>query len=146
MVSSCGLLRSCDCIILYRPIYNLLNLHSDLEGRFLICSFLFRDFTFNISRLYAPNRNPARNDFFDDVVDAIDLSFPTFICGDFKTIIDRSMDKHGSHTSDYSRESLHALSHFLMHVALQISGAIYIQIAKYLPGPYEMALWLLVLI
>ena len=79
MASSYGSLRSCGCIILYRPTYNLLNSHIDLEGRFLLCSFSFRDISFNISCLYAPNRNPARNDFFDRLADTIDLTFPTFI-------------------------------------------------------------------
>ena len=98
-------------VILYRPTYNLLNSHFDLEGRFLLCSFSFRDVTFNISCFYAPHRNPARHDFFDELVDAIDLSFPTFICGDFNTVLDRSMDRLGSDVSDYSRESSCALSH-----------------------------------
>ena len=111
VVSSCGSLRSCGCVILYRPIYNLLNSHVDLEGRFLLCSFAFRDITFNISCLYAPNRNPASDDFFDELVRVIDLSFPTFICGDFNTVFDRSMDRRGSDALDYSRESTRALSH-----------------------------------
>ena len=111
MASSCGCLRSCGCIILYRPIYNLLNSHIDLEGRFLLCSFSFRDISFNISCLYAPNRNPARNDFFDGLADTIDLTFSTFICGDFNTVLDRSMDSFGSNVSDYSQESSHALAH-----------------------------------
>ena len=111
VVSSCGSLRSCGCIILYRPIYNLLKSHIDLEGRFLLCSFSFRDISFNISCLYAPNQNPARNDFFDGLADTIDLTFPTFICGDFNTVLDRSMDRFGSNVSDYSQESSQALAH-----------------------------------
>ena len=97
--------------VLYRPIYNLLNSHIDLEGGFLLCSFSFRDISFNISCLYAPNRNPARNDFFDGLADTIDLTFPIFICGDFNTVLDRSMDRFGSNVSDYSQESSHALAH-----------------------------------
>ena len=108
---SCGSLRSCGCIILYRPIYNLLKSHIDLEGRFLLCSFSFRDISFNIPCLYAPNRNPARNDFFDGLADNIDLTFPTFICGDFNTVLDRSMDRFASNVSDYSQESSQALAH-----------------------------------
>ena len=111
VVSSCGSLRSCGCIILYRPIYNLLKSHIDLEGRFLLCSFSFRDISFNISCLYAPNRNLARNDFSDGLADTIDLTFPTFICGDFNTVLDRSMDRFGSNVSDYSQESSQALAH-----------------------------------
>ena len=91
VVSSCGSLRSCGCIILYWPIYDLLNSHIDLEGRFLLCSFSFRDISFNVSCLYAPNRNPVHNDFFDELADTIDLTFPTFIGGDFNTVLDRSM-------------------------------------------------------
>ena len=44
--------------------------HIDLEGRFVLCCFSFRDITFNISCLYAPNRNPARNDFFEELPDS----------------------------------------------------------------------------
>ena len=120
VASSCGSLRSCGCIILYRPIYDLLNSHIDLEGRFLLCSFSFRDISFNISCLYAPNRNPARNDFFDGLADTIDLTFPTFICGDFNTVLDRSMDRFGSNVSDYSQESSHALAHLFYSCCLAL--------------------------
>lgn len=51
-------------------VYNLLNSHIDLEGRFVLCCFSFRDITFNISCLYAPSRNPARNDFFEELADS----------------------------------------------------------------------------
>lgn len=51
-------------------VYNLLNSHIDLEGRFVLCCFSFRDITFNISCLYAPSRNPARNDFFAELADS----------------------------------------------------------------------------
>ena len=70
VVPSCGSLRYCGGIILYRSVYNLLNSHIDLEGRFVLCCFSFRDITFNISCLYAPNRNPARNDFFEELADS----------------------------------------------------------------------------
>ena len=40
------------------------------KGRFVLCCFSFRDITFNISCLYAPNRNPARNDFFEERPDS----------------------------------------------------------------------------
>ena len=76
----------------------------------MLCSFSFIDISFNISCLYAPNRNPARNDFFDCLADTIDLTFPTFICGDFNTVLDRSLDRFGSNVSDYSQESSHALA------------------------------------
>ena len=77
----------------------------------MLCSFSFRDISFNISCLYASNRNPARNDFFDGLADTTDLTFSTFICGDFNTVLDRSMDRFGSNVSDYSQESSHALAH-----------------------------------
>ena len=79
---------------------------------FFFFSFSFRDISFSISCLYAPNRNPARNDFFDELADTIDMTFPTFICGDFNTVLDRSMDRFGSDMLDYSCESSHALAHF----------------------------------
>ena len=79
---------------------------------FCCFSFSFRDISFNISCLYAHNRNPARNNFFDELADTIDLTFPNFMCGDFNTVLDRSMHIFGSDVSDYSHESLHALAHF----------------------------------
>lgn len=36
----------------------------DSDGRFLLCDFAFRDKSFCVACLYAPNRNPARARFF----------------------------------------------------------------------------------
>lgn len=41
---------------------------------------------------YAPNRNPERNRFFVSLPDIIDLSVPTFLCGDFNTVLDPVFD------------------------------------------------------
>ena len=58
---------------------------------------------------YAPNRNPERNEFLDLCVDKTDPSVPKVICGDFNTVVDRSVDRRGSFSSDSSRESSVAL-------------------------------------
>ena len=59
----------------------------------------------------APNRNPARDLFFDEVIPFVDPAIPTVLCGDFNTVFDRSMDRRGSDASDVSRESTAALVH-----------------------------------
>ena len=43
--------------------------------------------------LYAPNKNPERNRFFSSIPELIDLSRPTFICGDFNSVLDSALDR-----------------------------------------------------
>ena len=103
-------LRSCGCLVLYRPVFSLLSCRIDSDGRFLRCNCSFHDVRFSLVCVYAPNRNPARNDSMDDLPSYIDLSSPTVICGDFNTVLDRSLDRRGSIVFDSSRESKRALS------------------------------------
>ena len=58
-----------------------------------------------MASIYAPNRNPERNDFLDFCIDNIDPSIPTVVCGDFNTVMDRALDRRGSDSLDSSRES-----------------------------------------
>ena len=105
-----GSVKSCGCIVLYRPILSLVNSWCDPEGRFLQCEFSLRAKTFRVVCLYAPNRNPARDQFFDDVSSRVDPTVPTVLCGDFNTVFDRALDRSGSAVDDTSRESTAALS------------------------------------
>lgn len=68
--SSPGSPRSCGCAILYKPKLTLVASFCDASGRLLHCSFSFADVSFNVACLYYPNRNPARDQFFDYVLDA----------------------------------------------------------------------------
>ena len=97
--------KSCGCIILFRPSLSFIDSWSDSEGRFLQCEFSFRDVRFRVVCVYAPNRNPARDQFFNDAVTNIDPSVPTILVGDFNTVFDRSLDRAGSCVADTSRES-----------------------------------------
>ena len=90
-VLSPGTCRSGGCIILYRPVLNLVNHWCEVPGRSLLCEFSFHDATFRVLCLYAPNRNPARDLFFNSISDAVDPSIPTVLCGDFNTVFDRAL-------------------------------------------------------
>jgi len=108
-VTSPGSTRSCGSVIQYRPTFTLSKVAHDNEGRFVLAHFKRNDLTFGVACLYAPNRNPERNDFFMYCTDQIDPSVPTVVCGDFNTVFDRSLDRRGANVSDTSRESSLAL-------------------------------------
>ena len=98
-VSSCvspGSNRSCGCIVLCRPSLSLVTSWSDSEGRLLQCEFLLRGVRFQVISLYAPNRNPQRNDFLDSVQTYVDPSVPTILAGDLNSVFDRAVDHRGS--------------------------------------------------
>ena len=77
-----------------------------------MAEFKRHEVTFRVVCLYAPNRNPARDNFFQTSIQRIDPSVPTVVCGDFNTVFDRTLDCRGSHPCDYSRESSQALASF----------------------------------
>ena len=101
------------CIILSRPTLSLLQSWSEPGGRFLMYEFRFCNQVFLVCCVYAPNINPQRNQFLDDVSVRIDPSVPTVLAGDFNTVFDRSLDLRGSDPLDVSRESSCALNRLL---------------------------------
>ena len=108
-VVSPGSVRSCGSIILYHPSLSLVNSWCDSDGRFLLTEFSFRDSVFRVCSVYPPNRNPARDQFFDDLIPTIDPSVPTILAGDFNAVFDRLLDRVGRSPDDTSRESSVAL-------------------------------------
>ena len=108
-VVSPGSSHSCGSVILFRPCYVLKNFWSDDKGRFVLAEFERRSVVFRVACLYAPNRNPERDDFFVFCSSSIDPSVPTLVCGDFNAVLDRSLDRRGSNVWDTSRESSTAL-------------------------------------
>ena len=108
-VLSPGSAHSCGCIVLFRPSLSLVNSWSDVNGRFLQCEFSFLGKSFRVCCIYGPNRNPARDQFLDDLHPRIDPSIPTVLAGDFNTVFDRSLDRLGSDPADSSRESSSSL-------------------------------------
>lgn len=103
-VTSPGSNHSCGSVILFRPCYSLVNHWIDSDGRFVMAEFTRQDVSFRLACLYAPNRNPHRDDFFATVESLIDPAVPTLVCGDFNAVFDRALDR-SSTTSDPSRES-----------------------------------------
>ena len=109
-VVSPGSKKSCGCVVLFRPTLSLVQSWADEEGRLLQCEFSFCDQSFCVILLYAPNRNPVRNQFLEQLADEVDPSIPTLLCGDFNTVFDRNFDCSGSDSSDTWRESSAALA------------------------------------
>lgn len=109
-LASPGTVHSCGSIILYRPCYQLINSWSDDAGRFVMAEFKLREISFRVACLYAPNRNPDRDEFFASCTSLVDPSVPTVLCGDFNAVFNRSLDRRGSNIFDSSRESCSTLS------------------------------------
>jgi len=84
-VASPGAIHSCGSVILYRPTFELCKTAFDPGGRFVLANFKHHGSSFGLACVYAPNRNPERNEFFDFCVSELDPSVPTVICGDFNT-------------------------------------------------------------
>ena len=80
-VASPGSQKSCGCIILFRPCLSLVNSSFDDGGRFVLCEFRFHGKLFRVVSLYAPNHNPARDQFLELVPSWVDPAIPTVVCG-----------------------------------------------------------------
>ena len=137
VASSPGTNRSCGIIMLARPSCLMVNSWPDRDGRFLMCEFSCRGKVFRVATVYAPNRNPDRNDFFDSVSSKMDVSVPTILCGDFNCVLDRSVDRRGA-TTHGRVPGLSLL--FLTRPRLPMSGAISIPRRLPSPGPGGMGL------
>ena len=111
VVSPCSR-HSCGTVLLFRLYYQILNSWFDSDGRFVLVEFSFRNVVFRIVSLYAPNRNPQRDDFLTSCVPVIDPSVPTFVCGDFNTVFSRVADRRGVVPSGSGRESCGTLLSF----------------------------------
>ena len=102
---SFGSNRSCGVAILYRSVLVCRDILCEFDGRFVLAELEFHESVFRVACVYAPNRNPDRDEFLVRCVNHIDPSVPTLLCGDFNTVLDRSMDRRGSCPFDTSRES-----------------------------------------
>ena len=110
-VVSPGSSHSCGCIVLFRPSLSLANSWCDVWGRYLQVEFSFFGKSFCVVCVYTPNRNPARDQFFDELHSRIDPSIPTVLCGDFNEVFDRSLDRAGGGLSTSSRDSSSSLKY-----------------------------------
>ena len=98
-VVSPGSQKSCGCVILFHPSLLLVDFSSDDAGRFVSGEFCLQDKSFRVISLYAPNHNPARDQFLEQISSCVDPSVPTVLCGDFNTVFDRSLDRAGPDAS-----------------------------------------------
>lgn len=96
--------------MLFRPSLSFVTSWADSEGCFLQCEFLLCDVRFCVICVYAPNCNPERDQFFDDVTVNVDPAIPTVLADNFNAVFDRCIDRAGSDPLDASRESSVALA------------------------------------
>ena len=108
-ISSPGTNHSCGTILLYRPEFRLVNSWTDREGRFVQGEFISNEVTFRVAGVYAPNRNPERENFYSYVEDMVDPAMPTILCGDFNAVFNRKKDRRGSNRLDLAHDSCSAL-------------------------------------
>lgn len=86
----------CGTVVLYHPRLSLARSWTDDVGRFVQYEITFQTKLFRVACVYAPNRNPARDDFFPDVEAHVDPWVPTLLCGYFNAVFDRLLDRVGS--------------------------------------------------
>ena len=92
-------------------LLSLVNSWCDVSGCCLQVEFSFFGSSFRVCCVYAPNRNPARDQFFGDLHSKIDPSIPTILCGDFNEVFDRSVDRAGSDPLVSPRDSSSSLTY-----------------------------------
>ena len=91
------------------PHFSFVNYCVELEGRFLMAEFSRRYSVFSIASVYAPNRNPERDEFFTSCLDFADASVPTILCGDRNAVFNKTKDRRGSDPAVTIRESFVSL-------------------------------------
>ena len=133
-VVSPGSQKSCGCVILFRPSLLLVNFSSDDAGRFVSCEFCFQDKSFRVVSLYAPNRNPARDQFFEQASFWVDPSvLPSCVVTSIRFLTAHSIVL--GRTLPIPRERVPPRLHIcLMCVVLSIPGVIFIPHLMVLPG------------
>ena len=139
-VVSAGSSRSCGCVILYRPSLILSNSWHDDHGRFLQCEFSFQSESFRVVCLYAPNRNPDRDQFFDEVPYMLTPLFSWEISTQFS--INLSIWSGLPFTILHVRAPRPFPGSLIIAVVLT-SGVIYTHLVPVLPGPDRVVSFLL---
>ena len=80
------------CIILFRPTLSLVQSWSEPDRIFLMFEFRFCNQVFRVCCVYAPNSNPQRNQFLDDVSVSIDQSVPTVLARESSCALNRLLN------------------------------------------------------
>ena len=102
--------HSCGSVILHHPRLIFCRSWTEQNSRFLMAEFSDRGMTYRITCICAPNRNPERDSFFASIANYVDLTVPTFLCGDFNAVFDRTLDRRGTGAGSSYRDSSTALS------------------------------------
>ena len=108
-ISSPGTNHSCGTILLYRPDFHLANSWTDREGRLVQGKFIKNEVTFRVAGVYAPKRDPERENFYSYIENMVDPAKPTILCGDFNAVFNRTKDLRGSNPLDHAHDSCSAL-------------------------------------
>ena len=112
-VSSPGSVKSRGVAILFKPSFSLIQSRRDDLGRLVEADLSSSGLVLRVLSIYAPNRNPDRNRFLEDVASSLDPSFPSIVAGDFNAVFDTAIDRKGSSTVTPYRQSVQALSRIL---------------------------------
>ena len=107
--SSHGSNKSSGVCTLFKSSFKMVSAIKDDSGRFLLCHFDSKGKFFQLANVYAPNRNPDRDAFFEDISASLDPSCSILLAGDFNSVFDPSVDRRGGSPSDL-RESSSTLS------------------------------------
>ena len=73
----------------------------DSGGRFACAQVNYRGAVFRLASIYAPNRNPARNNFYDEISPLFDPLVANIVAGDFNSVVDLDRDRQGGNPSDH---------------------------------------------
>ena len=93
VVSSLVSTKRCGTAILIRDCFKVKQVIRDDAGWFVQVLVDFDEDQLSFISLYAPNRNPDQNAFFSSLSGLIDLTRPTFVCGDFNSVLDNDRDR-----------------------------------------------------
>ncbi len=120
VVSSSVSNKRCGSAILIKDSLNVKQVIRDDAGRFVQALVDFGEDQLSFISLYAPNKNPARNAFSSSLTGLIDLTRPTFVCGDFNSVLDSDLDRlrRASYTgaaASHAQDSRLALQSLLSH-------------------------------
>lgn len=100
-VSVPGTAHSSGVAILFRSSITMAHSFKDTEGRLVIGNFCYHEYQFQLACLYGPNNHVAGKAFFESFYQALDPDLPTFLCGDFNTVVDSSLDRFGCNPASY---------------------------------------------
>ncbi len=92
VVSSSVSNKRCGTAILIKDTFKIKQVIRDDAGQFVQVLVDLGDDELSFLSLYAPNKNPERNAFFASLTNLIDLTRPTFVCGDFNSVLDEDLD------------------------------------------------------